>query len=57
MTPRESEIAELVATGLTNAQIAGRLFLSERTVENHISRAMLKVGVASRTGLAATLRP
>ncbi len=57
LTPRESEIAELVATGLTNAQIAGRLFLSERTVENHISRAMLKVGVASRTGLAATLRP
>ncbi len=57
LTPRESEIAELVATGLTNAQIARRLFLSERTVENHISRAMLKVGVASRTGLAATLRP
>ena len=53
LTPRESEIAELVAAGLSNAQIAERLFLSERTVENHVSRAMFKVGASSRTGLAA----
>ncbi|WP_422114699.1 helix-turn-helix domain-containing protein [Brachybacterium sp. UNK5269] len=52
LTPRESEIVEIVATGRSNAEIAERLFISERTVENHVSRAMLKVGVTSRTALS-----
>jgi DNA-binding CsgD family transcriptional regulator len=51
LTPREFEIVEIVAIGRTNAEIAERLFISERTVENHVSRAMLKVGVTSRTAL------
>lgn len=57
LTPRESEIADLVSTGMTNHQIAERLYLSERTVENHISHAMIKLGVTSRTGLALATRP
>ena len=52
LTSREAEIVDIVATGQTNAEIAKRLFLSERTVENHVSRAMVKVGVTSRTALA-----
>lgn len=56
LTPRESEIVEIVATGMTNAEIAERLFISERTVENHMSRAMLKVGVTSRTALGVWYR-
>ena len=52
LTPRESEIVDILTTGATNAEIAARLYLSERTVENHLSRAMLKIGVSSRTALA-----
>lgn len=51
LSPREREVAELAATGLTNREIADILHLSHRTVEQHIARAMQKVGVASRTAL------
>jgi len=51
-TPAERQAAELAATGLTNRQIAVRLFLSEKTVEAHLSRAYRKLGVRSRTQLA-----
>ena len=51
LTPREREVALLVADGHTNAQIALQLHLSERTVEKHVSRLLGKLGLASRTGV------
>ncbi|MYX32885.1 MULTISPECIES: response regulator transcription factor [unclassified Streptomyces] len=48
LTPREREILELVGEGLTNRQIGKRLFLSEKTVKNHISRMLAKLGVERR---------
>jgi DNA-binding NarL/FixJ family response regulator len=55
LTEREQEIATLVAEGWTNRQIATRLFISEKTVETHVSHILAKVGVQTRTGLAARL--
>lgn len=54
LTPRELEIAPLTAT-LTNREIADRLTLSVRTVENHIARSMKKLGLSSRTELSTAL--
>jgi non-specific serine/threonine protein kinase len=53
LTGREQEVAALVARGLSNRQIAGRLFLSVRTVEVHVDRILTKLGFANRTQLAA----
>ncbi len=53
LTRRESEVAQLVAEGLTNRDIAQRLFLSVRTVETHVDRALGKLGFRTRTQLAA----
>lgn len=52
LTTREREIAQLVASGLTNKEIAARLVLSERTVESHIRNAMLRLGLNRRVQLA-----
>lgn len=52
LTLREREVAVLVAAGRTNRQIAGRLRLSERTVESHLANVYRKVGVSSRVKLA-----
>ncbi|MEU0370760.1 LuxR family transcriptional regulator [Streptomyces sp. NPDC006283] len=54
LSPRESEVAELAATGLTNREIATTLHLSPRTVEQHVARAMRKLGTQSRQDLAET---
>jgi DNA-binding NarL/FixJ family response regulator len=55
LTPREQEIAELVAQGATNRQIAEHLVISEKTVESHLSRIFAKLGVNSRTAAVHAL--
>ena len=54
-TPSERQVAQLAAAGLTNRKIAEHLFLSEKTVEAHLSRAYRKLGVRSRTQLAVRM--
>lgn len=51
LTEREHEIARLVALGDSNRQIATKLALSPKTVESHLSRAFVKLGVSTRTAL------
>jgi DNA-binding NarL/FixJ family response regulator len=53
LTGREVEVLRLVAAGRTNAQIAGTLFLSEKTVARHLSNIFGKIDVSSRTAAAA----
>jgi len=55
LTAQEHEIAMLAASGLTNKQIAERLFLSPRTVGGHLHRAFPKLGVATRAALRDAL--
>ncbi|MHA6785084.1 helix-turn-helix domain-containing protein [Pseudonocardia saturnea] len=52
LSPRETEIAGLVADGLSNRAIAAHLTLSERTVENHVSHIMRKLERSTRAGVA-----
>ena len=49
ITPRELEILELIASGLSNREIAERLFVSENTVKTHASRLFDKLGARRRT--------
>jgi DNA-binding NarL/FixJ family response regulator len=51
LSPREAQLVDLAARGLTNAEIADRLVLSVRTVESHIYHAMQKLGVNDRRDL------
>jgi len=53
LTPRERQVAELVATGLTNAEIADKLVISGRTAEGHVENILSKLGFTSRTQIAA----
>jgi DNA-binding CsgD family transcriptional regulator/tetratricopeptide (TPR) repeat protein len=55
LTPQEFEIATLAASGMTNKQIAERLFLSHRTIGGHLHRAFPKLGVATRAALRDAL--
>lgn len=52
LTRREREVAELVAQGMTNRQIAERLFLSERTAQNHVQHNLTKLGLPNRSQIA-----
>src|SRR5262249_51769791 len=52
LTAREREVAALVATGLSNREIASRLVVSERTVEKHVENALAKLTFGSRAQLA-----
>ena len=55
LTPQEREIAILAASGLTNKQIAGRLYLSHRTVGAHLHRVYRKLDVTTRVALRDAL--
>lgn len=54
-SPREREIAELAAAGRTNKEVAATLFISDKTVENALSRVYEKLGVRGRVELVAAL--
>ncbi|WP_370318178.1 MULTISPECIES: helix-turn-helix transcriptional regulator [unclassified Amycolatopsis] len=55
LSPREREVAEMLAEGRTNRQIADGLFLSPRTVEQHVAKVLRKLGARSRTDVARKL--
>jgi DNA-binding CsgD family transcriptional regulator len=56
LTGRELEVLALLADGLTNAQLADRLFLSEKTVDHHVSSVLRKLGEPNRAAAAAAAR-
>jgi DNA-binding NarL/FixJ family response regulator len=53
LTPRENEIAALVARGLTNRHVARELSISERTAGNHVAKILKKLGLCSRAQIAS----
>jgi DNA-binding CsgD family transcriptional regulator len=55
LTPSELKVAALVAHGLTNPQIATRLFLSRSTVQTHLEHVFAKLNIGSRVVLAAEI--
>jgi DNA-binding CsgD family transcriptional regulator/tetratricopeptide (TPR) repeat protein len=57
LSSREREVALLAASGLTSRQVAERLFVSVRTVDNHLQRVYMKLGVTNRDALADVLEP
>ena len=52
LSPRETEVASLIARAMTNRQIADQLVLSERTVETHVRSILAKLGYTTRTEIA-----
>jgi DNA-binding CsgD family transcriptional regulator len=55
LTPREREVALLIADGLTNAELARRLYISPKTAAVHVSNILHKLGVSSRTQVASAV--
>ncbi|HXT90590.1 MAG TPA: helix-turn-helix transcriptional regulator, partial [Trebonia sp.] len=55
LSPQEAQIAQLAARGLSNREIAQRLFLSHRTISSHLYRIFPKLGITSRAQLGAVL--
>ena len=55
LTPQELQVALMVSSGATNREAGARLFLSAKTVEAHLGRIYRKLGVRSRTELAARI--
>jgi DNA-binding NarL/FixJ family response regulator len=55
LTPREREVALLIADGLTNTELARRLYISPRTAAVHVSNILRKLGVSSRTEVRSHL--
>jgi len=53
LTPQERKILDLVAEGLTNRQIAEKVFLAEKTVKNYVSNILMKLGLSRRAEAAA----
>ena len=53
LSPRELEVASLVARGLSNKEIAARLIIAERTVDTHVNHILTRLGFSSRVQLAA----
>ncbi|OQD52501.1 hypothetical protein BM536_030455 [Streptomyces phaeoluteigriseus] len=53
LTRREAQVAELVAEGLANQQIADRLVIARRTAEGHVERILSKLGFSNRSQIAA----
>jgi len=55
LTPREREVAELIARGYTNPQIAAELTITRETAKTHVSRILWKLGVSSRADVRLLL--
>jgi DNA-binding NarL/FixJ family response regulator len=53
LTPRETQVLRLIATGKTNKIIAGELLVSRRTIDRHVSNILTKLSLSSRAAAAA----
>jgi DNA-binding NarL/FixJ family response regulator len=56
LTPRQTDVLKLLSEDLTNTEIADRLFISTRTVENHVAAILNKLGASNRTDAVAKAR-